>query len=135
MSTSMYFRLETRLRSAVPVLSFVCLAACNSTVEQPSQPLRGTQCVALCELQHPGGLQLYESVVSTCVCKRCSEDCRSSVCFDKQTPSDECLPCVQDALGGADCDEHGGLFGACFQDKPCADFVACVTACVPTPVE
>ena len=128
--------LSTRLHVLwAPPLLLVWFAACDSTVEQPGKPPRGTACVAACELQHPAGLYHYELVISECVCTSCSEDCRSEVCGNKQTPSDGCLPCVQDSLEGEACNEHGGLFQTCLGDKECAEFVACVTACDPVPIE
>ncbi len=119
-----------RLFSAVSFL-LSWLAACDSTVEQP-KPKRGTECAAACEVQHPEGVRLYRYVVSECACNRCTDDCRQSVCFDKQTPSDDCLPCVQESLEGTDCREHAGLFvSGCLDHEDCADFVGCITACEP----
>jgi len=123
-----------RLSAATLLVSWV--TGCDPTVEQPPEPKRGAECVAACELTHPKGLEKYQVVVSVCACKRCSEECKAAVCYDKQTPSDACLPCVQESLGGPDCTEHAGLFGSgCLDYEECADFVGCVTGCEPIPAE
>lgn len=124
-SKTMLLQLDIRLSGTVALLS-LWLAACSSTVE-PAR--RGTECAAACEAKHPDGLHLYNVVISECVCTGCSEDCSQSVCVDKRTPSDACLPCVQASLDGPACREHGGLFGSCLDTKDCADFVTCITTC------
>jgi hypothetical protein len=103
-------------------------AACAT----PSPSLAPTRsaCAAACEVRHRDGLRLYNNLKGTCACQGCSETCARSVCIDKQTPSDECLPCIQESLRGAACSEHSGLFVVgCLGDKDCAALVGCIEAC------
>lgn len=101
------------------------LAACDTTA-----PV-GHACAAACEEEHADGMDLYSNLKGTCVCRSCSEACTQSVCYDKQTPSDTCLPCVQESLRGDSCNVHAGHFGACLSDEACGALVACITACGP----
>jgi len=90
----------------------------------------GEACAAACEEQHPDGMYWYNNLKGTCACSGCSDACTQSVCNDKQTPSDACLPCVQESLGGDSCQRHAGLFrSGCLGKKECAALVACITAC------
>ena len=92
----------------------------------------GQECAAACEAQNPTGLDYYNVVMVTCACSGCSDACVTSVCDEQQTPSDACLPCVQQALAGPPCNEHAGLFGSgCLGYDECASFVACLLACDP----
>ena len=139
MSQSIHVRLTTTAHGGLlPLL--LCLASCTAKVDEPDEPLRGSACVEVCEGQHPEGLERFNKLSSECVCTRCTEACTSSVCGDKETPTDECLPCVQTALDGDDCHVHGGLFRAnCLgpnnstSSKDCAAFAECVIRCEPIP--
>ena len=96
------------------------LGACGSTVEQP--------CAASCDDENARGRELFDVVSSECACEGCSDACKDSVCIRKQTPSDACLPCVQEALRGDGC--KVGLFNAgCFGHEECVAFVDCLEAC------
>lgn len=101
------------------------LAACDTT------PAVGHARAAACEEEHTDGMHLYSNLKGTCVCRSCSEACAQSVCYDKQTPSDTCLPCVQESLRGDSCNVHAGHFGACLSDEAYGALVACITACGP----
>ena len=122
----------------VCVVAFVGagLPACGAEVSVEPDcgvPSTGQACVEACEGQYPQGLAYYNVVMVTCACSGCSQECTTSVCDLQETPSDACLPCVQEALGGAPCNEHAGLFGSgCLGHAECADFVACVLACGPS---
>jgi hypothetical protein len=119
----MRLHFEIALSFIVALLS-MGLAACGPTVTV------GHECAAACEEQHSDGLDLYNNLKGSCACWGCSEACTQSVCRDKQTPSNACLPCVQESLRGDACNEHAGLFEAgCLGTKACADLVACIVEC------
>ncbi len=126
-------RTSRQLRLLRGGVAAAALSACDTMTEE-EYPTHGTECVASCEVRYPEGLELYETVITGgCICEHsCSDECRVSVCTDKDTPSDECLPCVQEALTGAFCDVGQGLFGACTEDESCSAFIGCVTDCIPT---
>lgn len=122
-----------RTTCAVTLLFSVWLVGCDGTVEQSCRGDIGANCnacAAACEQQHPDGLRMYNIVMVTCVCESCDEACSQSVCGDKETPSDMCLPCVQESLGGDAC-AFAGHFGSCRSHADCAALVACLTACNP----
>ncbi len=137
MSQSIHALFGTTAHSVLlPLL--LCLASCTAKVDEPDEPLRGSACVEVCELQHPDGADKYKLLNSECACRGCTDACTSSVCGDKEMP-DECLPCVQAALEGDDCHVHGGLFrSGCLGAsglKDCAAFTECVIRCEPIPVQ
>lgn len=119
----MRLHLEIRLSCAVALLS-VWLAACGNdmTTAKP--------CAALCEEEHADGLADYNNLKAKCACTGCTEECEQSVCYDKQPPSDECLPCVQQSLQGDACKVHSAHFkSGCLDTEACGALVACITSC------
>lgn len=97
--------------------------ACTSKVEVPGS------CAAACEEKHPDSLVSLNKLKTGCACRTCNDACKQSVCFDKETPSGACLPCVQEGLSNQ-CSQHDGFFeGNCLGDKDCSELVACITAC------
>lgn len=117
-----------RLSCSVALLSVwlasVWLTACANTV------LVGEACAVTCEEEHPEGVEDFRAVSVQCVCDSCSSACKQSVCYDDQTPSDACLPCVQEALRGDSCNEYGGLFlTGCRGHDDCVALINCLVAC------
>jgi len=89
-----------------------------------------TTCAADCEEQHPEGLRVLHSYMSSCACRSCSDACTQSVCVRKETPSNACLPCMQEGLTQL-CSTDGFFKGGCLDnnDKDCTDLFACITTC------
>lgn len=124
----MHLYAKLRRSCSVALLSVwmaaISLSACESTV------LVGEACAAACEDDHTEGLETYRGVINGCVCDGCSDACTQSVCHEKQTPTDACLPCVQESLSGDACNVHAGLFAAaCLTTKDCGALVECLVAC------
>jgi hypothetical protein len=129
----MHHHSKIRLSSAVALLAVwlatVSLGACSNPVPVGDPVLVGQACAAACEENPtPKGLDLYKSVSVTCVCEGCSDACTVSICDKRETPSDECLPCVQAALGSPGC---GGIghFGSCKGAPECQAIIDCLLAC------
>lgn len=127
-SRGMGRRFEVQLSAAMAFLS-VCvglvLGACGDTV------LVGESCASACEDAHPGAIKSFENVSGLCVCTSCSEACMKSTCGSPyRTPSDACLPCVQEGLRSDRCNKYEGLWrSGCLSDEGCRAFVDCLTAC------
>jgi len=126
----MHLRSKIRLSCSVALLSVwlasVCLSACANTV------LVGKACAAACEEENSEGLYYFNLVSGRCVCNGCSAACSKSVCGDHQTPSDACLPCVQESLEGDACNGNGyGAYfkTACLSTDACVALVECLVAC------
>ena len=122
---------SARHGASIPsVVLFLCVAGCEAKVDPPAgEPLRGAQCAEACELQHPLGVKSYRNLVPTCACTGCSSDCSHAVCPGEGGPaimSDECLPCVQNALS-EHCDV--GFFEGCWRKETCAALAQCVIDC------
>jgi hypothetical protein len=120
----MHVHFEIRLSRPVALLCLasVSLCACDDTVRA------GESCAAECEDGNSKGVEQFNAVNSTCACSGCSEACSENVCNKDQTPSDTCLPCVQNALQSDKC--QVGLFTTgCNGHAECRAFVDCLLAC------
>ena len=115
-------RAKKGISCVVALLSMWLLVACDDNAPEDKS------CAASCREKYPEGLRLLNGVIGICACGSCSDACGQSVCRDKESPSDECLPCVQQGLSTS-CSNDGLFLSACPGDNECSDLIECIMAC------
>jgi hypothetical protein len=90
------------------------------------------ECVEVCGEALPTGAEVFFGTASPCICHDCGDVCPTAFCGGDDLPAGECLACAQTAIYGNQCQNHAGLFGACFEPaSECNSFRECFLACDP----